>query len=265
MTQAAFHMGPSWAPVGPSRAPVRPQLGPTGAHLGLLLGEGLTFLDVCPSFRCHCSGGAQQRVSNAVVYLMQKHSYVTLAYIDDFCGVAHDKETALSSLGHFGRTTDQLGLSLATEKTAHPTTRLEFLGLMFDNTRQLIITIPEACLKDVLDEAGRSVLKTSAPRQDVPSLVGKLNFIATCVRPARKFMGHILVALRAADEDGLVSVSPAFKKDLSWFINFARGCNRRIMLEPALKQVVIESDACLKGGGDAPQPSTIIRRSPRTL
>ena len=35
--------------------------------------EGHTYLDVCPSFGCQCSGGgggAQQRVSNAVVHLM---------------------------------------------------------------------------------------------------------------------------------------------------------------------------------------------------
>ena len=60
-TQAAFHVGPGWAPVGPRLgpgwAPVGPQLGPgwapvgpgwapvgprlglTGAHLGMLLGQ----------------------------------------------------------------------------------------------------------------------------------------------------------------------------------------------------------------------------------
>ena len=37
-TQAAFHMGPSWAPtgpqLGPSWAPVGPQLGPSWAPVG---------------------------------------------------------------------------------------------------------------------------------------------------------------------------------------------------------------------------------------
>ena len=36
--QAAFHVGPGWAPVGQSWAPNGPQMGPTGAHLGMLLG-----------------------------------------------------------------------------------------------------------------------------------------------------------------------------------------------------------------------------------
>ena len=37
-TQAAFHVGPGWAPVGQSWAPNGPRMGPTGAHLGMLLG-----------------------------------------------------------------------------------------------------------------------------------------------------------------------------------------------------------------------------------
>ena len=37
-SQAAFHVGPGWAPVGQSWAPNGPQMGPTGAHLGMLLG-----------------------------------------------------------------------------------------------------------------------------------------------------------------------------------------------------------------------------------
>ena len=37
-TQAAFHLGPGWAPVGQSWAPNGPRMGLTGAHLGMLLG-----------------------------------------------------------------------------------------------------------------------------------------------------------------------------------------------------------------------------------
>ena len=39
VTQAAFHVGPGWAPVGQSWAPNGPRKGLTGAHLGMLLGH----------------------------------------------------------------------------------------------------------------------------------------------------------------------------------------------------------------------------------
>ena len=39
LTQAAFHVGPGWAPVGQSWAPNGPRMGLTGAQLGMLLGK----------------------------------------------------------------------------------------------------------------------------------------------------------------------------------------------------------------------------------
>ena len=50
-TQAAFRVGPGWAPVGKSWAPNGPRMGLTGAHLGMLLGYYL-YADVgrCEKF-----------------------------------------------------------------------------------------------------------------------------------------------------------------------------------------------------------------------
>ena len=210
--------------------------------------QGRTYLDVCPSFGCRCSGGAQQRVSNSVVHLMTMAGYKTIAYVDDFCGVASDALTASRSLAEFKTITSRLGLSLAPDKTMTPTTQLEFLGLLFD-TVALTITIPQARLQEILDEAGRWTQKTTAQRHEVQSLAGKLNFVSTCVLPARKFMGRILAALRAADERGVVEITPQFKKDLNWFLEYATHCNRRVLIKPKLDQMVIECDACLRGGG----------------
>ena len=210
--------------------------------------QGRTYLDVCPSFGCRCSGGAQQRVSNSVVHLMTMAGYKTTAYVDDFCGVASDALTASRSLAEFKTITSRLGLSLAPDKTMTPTTQLEFLGLLFD-TVTLTITIPRARLQEILDEAGRWTQKTTAQRHEVQSLAGELNFVSTCVLPARKFMGRILAALRAADERGVVEITPQFKKDLNWFLEYAKHCNRRVLIKPKLDQMIIECDACLRGGG----------------
>ena len=49
LSQAAFHMGPGWAPVGHSWAPVGPRLGPTGAHLGMLLGLLAIIIHLIPN------------------------------------------------------------------------------------------------------------------------------------------------------------------------------------------------------------------------
>ena len=59
--------------------------------------RGLYYLDVCPSFGCRASGGAQQRVSNTVTSLMSDRGHPTLAYVDDFCGIGKTKDIAEAS------------------------------------------------------------------------------------------------------------------------------------------------------------------------
>ena len=206
------------------------------------------YIDVCPSFGCRCSGGAMQRTSNAVVHLMNLKDHKVLAYVDDFASVSPTFAQATQGFADFEALTSRLGLKLAADKTEYPTTALEFLGLHFD-TRALTITIPEARLKEVTDEASKWLTRDSAPKQEVQSLAGKLNFISTCVRPGRKFMGRILGALRDAHGSGIVAVGPHFKKDMTWFTTYAARCNRRVMIAPKGHDLTIECDACLRGGG----------------
>ena len=101
--------------------------------------RGATYIDICPSFRCHQSGGSQQHV----VHIMEQKGFKTLAYVDDFCGVAASLPWAAAS---FKRLTTELGLKLAKDKTTLPTQNLEFLGLEFD-TEVLTITIPQPGLE----------------------------------------------------------------------------------------------------------------------
>ena len=205
-------------------------------------------MDLCPSFGCRQSGGSHQRVSNAVVYLMQKNGFKTLAHVDDFCGVGSTRATAAASFAKFEDTTTDLGLELAKEKTVRPTQRLEFLGLYFD-TVDLTITIPEVKLREVVDEAACWRDRTAASKQEVQSLAGKLNFISLCVSPGRKFLARILAALRAAEPGELINITTEVHKDLNWFVMFASACNRRVMFSPKLNEFVIECDACLQGSG----------------
>ena len=210
--------------------------------------KGMYYLDVCPSFGCRASGRAQQRVSNAVVDLMNDRGYSILAYVDDFCGVASSRADAQVSFLNFKNLTAELGLKLAPEKTYKPSTSMEWLGFLF-NSNELSITIPQEKLDDLLLETQRWLTKTCATRQQIQSLAGRLNHISLCVRPARKFMGRILAALREATEQTSVTLSNEFKRDIKWFCEFARAANGRRMLEPNLPCMTIECDACLTGAG----------------
>ena len=210
--------------------------------------NGSIFVDICPSFGCRASGSAQQRVSNSVVHMMEKRGYDILAYVDDFCGVSAAHTDARRGFNEFADLTSKLGLKLAPDKTCPPATTLEWLGFTFDSN-QLIISVPQEKLDELLKETNSWLTRQWATKQQIQSLAGKLNHISLCVRPARRFMSRILEALRDIGDAARVEITQDFRLDVRWFCEYARLCNARILLEPKLPFLNLECDACPRGGG----------------
>ena len=218
---------------------------------------GKFYLDLCPAFGCRISGASQQRVSAAVCFLMQQRGHTTLAYVDDFCGVDKDMKSAQTSFEDFSSVCDFLGLQLAPEKAAKPATKMEWLGFEIDSVT-MIVTVPQAKLEEVIEEAKVWLTKKSATRQEFQQIAGKLAHISHCIRHARKFMCRLLANLRMAPQFGKVGVSSELKKDIEWFLHFAQDFNGRILIEPSLPSVELQCDACPRGGGGLVRGSSTI-------
>ena len=210
--------------------------------------EGQYWVDVCPSFGARLSGAACQRTTTAVVYLLAKNNIWSLAYLDDFCGVAATLEEATAAYEGFLKLAHTLGLSLSPDKCQPPTQSLEWLGFHLD-TKQMTLTVPKLKLQEILKECSEWVSKKAATRKQVQSLAGKLNHISKCVRPARKFIGRILASLRFAPDNGTFFISNAFKADVAWFLNYATSSNGIVLIEPSLDEFYIDCDSSEVGGG----------------
>ena len=209
---------------------------------------GAYFTDICPSFGCRGSSMSQQRVSDAVCYLMSTQGFQSLAYVDDFCGIQQSKSQAAAAYQAFSSLTDTLGLKLAPDKCSPPATEMEWLGFLF-NTQDMSITLPPSKLRDILDLTATWARKERASRRELQQLAGKLNHISQCVLPARKFMSRILAALRSAPQWGTIRITEPFRRDIAWFARYAEKCNGRILMEDDLPSFEIQCDACLEGGG----------------
>ena len=221
---------------------------PLDYPLMAIIQRGRYYIDICPSFGCRGSSAAQQRVSRAVCHLMHRRGFPTLAYIDDFCGAHATLPEAVNALATFESVCETLGLKIAPEKSSFPSTDMEWLGFHF-NTRDMEITIPQPKLLKVLELMDTWMEKTHASRRDLQCLAGKLNHIALCVLPARRFMARILSSLRAAPQTGRVKLDEEARRDIHWFVRYAEASNGRLLLRPTLDQFPIECDACLEGGG----------------
>lgn len=224
--------------------------------------RGAYYIDICPSFGCRVSGGSQQRVSQALCHLLIQRGHTVLAYVDDFGGINKTKQGAEAGFDLFHSLCSRLGLKLATNKSAGPSTEMEWLGFYF-NTRDLSVTIPEKKLEEVLLETELWANKKTADRRELQSLVGKLAHISTCIRHARKFMSRVLSQLRSTPVAARWPVGKELKKDVAWFNKCARHLNRKLIIPEVRPVFEIECDASLRGGGGSHMTSFMILFSPQ--
>lgn len=218
-----------------------------------LLGFGANsdiYLDLCPSFGCRSSSGACQRVSAAVVFLMAKKGFNTLAFLDDFAGCEESEQTASQAYNTFVELAAALGLQLAKDKCQPPATQMQWLGYHI-NTELMYIAIPTDRLHQVLHECTLWMTKSRASRTSIQSIVGKLVHLANGVRHARKFTSRILATLRSMNNSRKewTTIGKDFKADIHWFLAYSQMANGISLISPVQKIIYIECDSSLEGGG----------------
>ena len=191
-----------------------------------------------------------QRVTNAIAYIHHSLEYFLLNYVDDFVGAEMEDRiwaayTALTNL------LNSLRVETSKDKLIPPTTRLEFLGITFDST-SMTMEIPEDKLKEIKAELGTWLLKTKAKRREVESLIGKLQFLAKCVRAGRIFLSRLIAWIRTMDRRFHYSISLEARKDIAWWARLIQqynGISLMWLIKEPTADEVIQTDACLKGYG----------------
>ena len=216
--------------------------------LGIMFGSKY-YIDAAPPFGCRTSSMACARTTGAVVYLLRKRGHFAMCYLDDFVGAAASHAEAMRAYQDLMDITSRLGLELSMPKCVPPTEELEWLGF-FITTIHMRVEIPYEKLVEVLDECKLWTIGRKASRKELQRLVGRLQHVAKCVRPARRFMNRILSALRSAPFMGRHKVPDEMIMDIKWFGQYAMAANGRVLIQTQEKTVwTIECDSSLLGGG----------------
>ena len=225
------------------------------------------YTDIAPPFGCRTSSLACARTTNAVVYLMRKKGHFLHCYLDDFVGVAKSRTEANEAYADFMSLAASLGLALSPAKCHPPTKALEWLGFRI-SAEDMQVTIPKEKLNDTLEDCKSWLTKKLGTRRQLQKLAGRLQLIARCVGPARRFMSRIFEAVRAAPMHGSSLISESLRSDVKWFTQYAVSSNGLVLLEQEEKEHwVIECDSSMKAGGafsalnyyGCPYPSDITR------
>ena len=131
-----------------------------------------------------------------------------------------------------------------------------FIGVLFD-TETLTLLVTQERLEEIklLDKSWLEF--ESATVKQLQSLIGKLNFVAHCVKPSRIFISRLLNWLRIiqnSDKNEIISVE--IKKDLQWWYIFLPRFNGVAMMdldEWSEPDQLAACDACLLGCGSFSQ------------
>jgi hypothetical protein len=117
-------------------------------------------------------------------------------YLDGFIIVAPPaSDRCLTYLAQMKEECDELGVTLATKKTAGPTTCLTFLGIQIDTVAQQLSLLQDK-LEHLQSDVESLLTRKSYQRRELDSLVGSLQFAARVILPRRSFMRRMIELLK---------------------------------------------------------------------
>ena len=163
-----------------------------------------------------------QAVTNAITYVHTCMGYWSTNYLDDI-GSAEREDEAWASFLAMRRLLANLGAQEAVDKACPPSTRMEFLGILIDTIKLTLEVTPQRLL-EIKQLVVEWLNKEKATRKNLESLIGKLAFVATCVRGGRVFISRLISALNQFTHVPS-SISEQIKLDVRWWHRFLEKYN----------------------------------------
>ena len=227
------------------------RIDPGDAHLLCFKWKELIYCDTVLAMGLRSAAYICQRLTNSVSHICHQNGFDVINYLDDFCGVEtpEDAERAFVYLRHL---LEYLGIEEAKRKAVKPATKVAFLGIWFDSEAMTMEVTPER-LTEIKELSAGWLRKSHATVKEVQSIIGKVNFVAKCVRPARIFIGRMLNFLREMPKGKKkYRLTDEFKGDIKWWFEYLPSFNGIALIKTerwSEPDELLASDACLTGCG----------------
>ena len=202
-----------------------------------------------------------QRVSNAIAHIYRSYKYYVLNYVDDFIGADH-KSKIWFGYYKLKDVFQMVGVAESEDKAVPPTCVCEVLGVLF-NTYTFTMEVTDAKLIDIKNLTNTWLEKRWCNRTDIEQLVGKLQFVAACVRPGRLFISRLLNFLRCTVRGKWYQVPFEVHMDVLWWNKFLLTYNgvSIMWMERMHTNEILAMDASMTGLGGILWNKEYYRRS----
>ncbi len=117
---------------------------------------------------------------------------------------AEDWQQASAAYSCLGRLLVDSGTEESVRKACSPDVKLIFLGVLFE-TSDMTLSVTYERLEELKRLLGYWLELEVASKKDMQSIIGKLNFVATCVRQRRVFIARLINHLKVFASEGQTS------------------------------------------------------------
>ena len=204
------------------------------------------------------SGLHGQNTTSALVYIFKEEvkkvdpgPVFALNYCDDIGG-ADRGVRAWRMFYMYQSLLERLGLVESKKKAFPPSTRMPYLGVMFNTIEMTKSILPER-VKDLDVELDGLIEGKNCNRREIESLMGKLFFVSSCVTSSRVFTCRLMAFLRSfPNQKTHLRIPAAAKQDARWWQRFIHEWNGvSLILDKSWSNVdeIVASDASLLAGG----------------
>lgn len=190
------------------------------------------------------------RLTQAVKRMMARRGFTSLVvYQDDFLAIGSDYDQCYIVWRTLMLLLRELKLKINYNKLEPPKTSVIFLGIQIHMER-CELSLPEEKLNSIRTCVASFRARKRVTKQQLQSLVGKLNFAARVVRGARLFLRHFYDAIaKLKKRHHKMRLCGAVKEDLLWWDTFLIYFNGVAAFIDDTPITPILTDSCLFAGG----------------
>ena len=197
--------------------------------------RGFLFFFVGFMFGLRHAGLQGQRVTTAVTWIHnrlglqtdQEEMFSSINYSDDIGGCEATEQRATAAYNALANLFDELGLRESKSKAHPPSTCMPYLGVEFD-TMAMVMRVPAEKVEELRSELNRWRRKSTVTKKALQTLLGRLFWVARCVRFSRGFMARLLAQLKTMhtlSDNKKVPLSDDCKEDILWWARYIRQFN----------------------------------------
>ena len=170
-----------------------------------------------------------------------------MIYLDDLLIMAGSRDLTAMQCAAATRLLKSLGF--LENSQSQPAPELAFLGLNI-GSRTEELSLPHQKLSEIRKQNRKLLRQTWVSAREIAQFVGKLSATVMAIHNHYRSLQHLKhQALRGSQNySGLISMSPAAKEDLEWWIHEVSRWNGR-SLQATPPELEIETDASMTGWG----------------